>query len=189
MNKSFVIALSSIVFSLTVTNIADAKTLKSSKEMTGDAVCQNPVISSPKYNQIAREYADFNKDIITICKIINHKYMDYNKSRMMENNDLANTVYMTAFMSSKEVKSIKITNYSGDRRFKDRDTLTDIFVDIRLVKRYFSWRKDTNKWEMTTAQDMLNTLVITKREEGEWRITQDYLFNSRHRKVEDTDTY
>jgi hypothetical protein len=134
MMKSFIIAVTSISYILSIANIVDAKIKTSAKKNTREKTCLNQIITASKQSKLSQSSVISTEDIRGICQAIKEEYAGNNNS--IRNLAIADRNF-TPFKDFIEVEKINLTNFEVQKSHDGERKYTRVDI-VEIVRPYLS---------------------------------------------------
>jgi hypothetical protein len=154
MMKLFIIAATSIAYILSITSISDAKNVKNSIKRDRLQSCQDPVNLNSQYNQLAKDRININKDLKSICQLINQHYL--RKHQGIPTYHQANIpAHGFNVRGNTEVENIKLIEYSNAKAI----------AKIESAEREYAWENSSFKLVKT---ETVTYIFLFLKKNDEW---------------------
>jgi hypothetical protein len=160
MMKPFIAAIS-IAYILSIPSISDAKNVKNIRKIDRAQPCQDPVNLSSEYNQLAKYHPTLNKDLQSICQLINQHYLRKHQSiptyppEHLPANKLS-------VLGITEVESIKLIEYS-----KGKAIGQDANATVKIKSAVREYTRENSSWKLVKTESVTYHFIFVKKND-EW---------------------
>jgi hypothetical protein len=185
MMKSFIIAVTSISYILSIANIVNAKVKTSAKENSREQTCLKQIITTSKQSRSLQAPVT-TEDIRGICQAIKEEYKNNNNS--IRNLLIADKTF-TPFKDFIEVGKINLTSFKVERSHDGERKYTHVNI-VEIARHYISksmnelpdrGSQNTNpitiasyNWEPNPAKEKMTTRTrqtCVHKIQGKWSVT------------------